>query len=110
MIKAERIKKIKLITNGKETYQVTFKSGEQYDIPRQGVGLAAFLDEVKIKLEQVKACLIVDTQTHHVLAACMRVKSSWANFAFTKEMDERQARGLMECLARLQGIKKRGAA
>jgi len=106
MIKAERIKKIRLLTEGEETYQITFKSGEQCDIPKQGVGLVAFLDNVKSKLDQVKAYLILDTETFHILAATMKVKNSWTTLTFIKEMDERQARGLVECLEQLQSKKK----
>ncbi len=106
MIKVERIKRVKLITNGQETYQVVFKSGERVDIPKQGVGLAMFLDEVRTKLDQVKAYLIVDTETFHVLAATMRVKNQWTTMTFIAEMDVRQAMGLVECLERLQKRKK----
>jgi len=107
MIKAERIKEIKKLDDP-PVYQVTFKSQERFNIPIQGVGLVSFLEEVAPKLDQVKAYLIVDTETAHILAATMRVRNSWpVTLTFTKEMDERQARGLIECLARLQGSKKR---
>jgi hypothetical protein len=105
MIKAERIQRVKL-TDGGATYRIAFKSGGEYDIPKRGVGLPAFLDNVRERLSEIKAYLIVDTESYQILAACMRIKSSWTNFAFVKELDEDQARGLMECLERLQGRKE----
>lgn len=104
MIKAERLKQIQKLKDlvGNEVYQVRFKSGERFHIPVQGVGLVSFLDEVAPKLDQVKAYLIVDTETHQILAACLNQGGSWINLAFTKEMTGRQARELPACLERLQ--------